>query len=471
MGTHFENGTAKTANASAAGATGADATGLGAPDDTTGADAAPTIIDHIGELVTNCADPNDAAAPATAIGDLAAIHDAAVVVRSGRIAWAGPRDGVKAAIDGLDAGHDGAPRVIDLGGRALIPGFVDSHSHLVFGGDRGDEFEARMSGQPYDGGGIMRTVRATRAAGTAWLADRTARLVAEARAQGTTTMEIKTGYGLDAATEARLARVAALFTPEVTFLGGHAVPSEYRGGDGTDDGATLGGRDDYVRLVCGPMLDAVAATGAAKWVDVFCEPHSPYAFDGDETRAMIAAGVKAGLTPRLHGAQLGEGPGPAIAVEFDAASVDHCTFLTDDDLDALAASWNPGATAAATGEPAHGTVATFLPAVEFSTRQPYPDMRRAIDAGARVAIATDCNPGTCFSDSIPFAIAIAVREMGLTPAEAVWAATAGGALALRRDDIGVVRVGARADLAVIDAPSHAHIAYRAGVPLTHALEL
>ena len=425
-----------------------------------------TVVNGIGELVTNCADPNDPDAPMTTIGDLASIHAAALIIRDGRIAWAGPKEGLNAALDGLDDGES-TPHVIDLGGRTLIPGFVDSHSHLVFGGDRGDEFEARMSGQPYDGGGIMRTVRATRESGAAWLADHTAALVAEARRQGTTTIEIKTGYGLDVDNEAKLARVAALFTPEVTFLGGHAVPQEYRGGADTGH---PGGRDAYVRLVCGPMLDAVAATGAARWVDVFCEPHSPFAFDGDETRAMIAAGVRAGLTPRLHGAQLGEGPGPMIAVEYDAASVDHCTFLTDDDIDALAGTWNPGATADAIGGPAHGTVATFLPAVEFSTKQPYPDMRRAIDAGAKVAIASDCNPGTCFSDSIPFAIAIAVREMGLTPSEALWAATAGGALALRRDDIGVIRVDAKADLAVVDAPSHAHIAYRAGVPLTHALE-
>lgn len=407
-----------------------------------------TIIDHIGQLVTNCANPNDANEPVSDIGALFTIDDAAVIVADDHITWAGPRSD-KPSLERL--GLDGQPRVIDLEGRALMPGFVDSHSHLVFAGDRGDEFEARMAGVSYDGGGILNTVTATRRASEQELAARTLALVREARAQGTTTMEIKSGYGLDVTDELKILDVAAQFTQEVTFLGGHAVPAEYRGVAGS-----LGDRDDYVRLVAGPMTDAVAKQGAAKWADVFCEPHSPYAFDGDETRVMLEAAAAHGLGMRVHGAQLGPGPGPHIAAEMKAASVDHCTFLTDDDLDVLASA---------------GTVATYLPAVEFSTRQPYPDMKRAIDAGVTVAIASDCNPGTCFSNSIPFAIAIAVRDMGLTIAQAVWAATAGGAHALRRDDIGVVRRGACADFAVVDAPEYAHIAYRAGVPITHALEL
>jgi imidazolonepropionase len=329
------------------------------------------------------------------------------------------------------------------------------------------------------------------------LADRALALLREARAQGTTTMEIKSGYGLDVPNEAKLLRVAARFTPETTFLGGHAVPEEYRPAQAGDDARSggsaphFGDRDDYVRLVCGPMLDAVVREGNSRWSDVFCEPHSPYAFDGDETRAMLTAAKQRGLGIRVHGAQLGPGPGARIACELGAASVDHCTFLTDDDLDALAATWlgkQPGAwpeaSAAASSEASpepqsaasalerqYGTVATYLPAVEFSTKQPYPDMRRAIAAGVPIAIASDCNPGTCFSDSMPFATAIAVREMGLTIAQAVWAATAGGALALRRSDIGVIRTGAKADFALVDAPSYAHIAYRPGVPITHALDL
>lgn len=412
-------------------------------------------IHNIGQLVTNSADALSSDTRTSEFGNLGIIEHAGILVRDGRIVWVGFERNLHAALGSFADESERIER-IDLHGRVLIPGFVDSHSHLVFAGDRGDEFESRMSGRPYDGGGIMRTVESTRSADDGALIEHTARLVDEARAQGTTTIEMKTGYGLDVEHEPSLAVIARQFTPEVTFLGGHAVPSEYRNTSGT--------RDDYVDLVCGPMLDAVAATGAAKWVDVFCEPHSPFAFDGDETRRILAAGVSAHLVPRLHGSQLGPGPGPQIAVGFDAASVDHCTFLTDDDLDALSGSWNEGS-----GK--QGTVATFLPAVEFSTKQPYPDMRRAIDAGCRVAIATDCNPGTCFSDSMPFAIAIAVREMGLTIPQAIWAATAGGALALRRDDIGTIRVGAKADFAVMDAPSYTHIAYRPGVPLVHVLDL
>ncbi|MCI1673029.1 MAG: amidohydrolase family protein [Bifidobacterium tibiigranuli] len=494
-----------------------------------------TIITGIGQLVTNCVEPLNADAPMTSVGQLGMIEQAAVVVRGEIIEWVGcerdlpteyrclcrhravtqfgneAREQTEAVevntineanrqaetIDEATNEATAEPHHIDLAGRALLPGFVDSHSHLVFGGDRGDEFEARMGGQQYDGGGILRTVRATRAASEDMLTDRALALLREARAQGTTTMEIKSGYGLDVPNEAKLLRVAARFTPETTFLGGHAVPEEYRPAQGGDDARSgssaphFGDRDDYVRLVCGPMLDAVVREGNARWSDVFCEPHSPYAFDGDETRMMLTAAKQRGLGIRVHGAQLGPGPGARIACELGAASVDHCTFLTDDDLDALAATWLgkqrgawaevPAETSSAASskmQPAasalerqYGTVATYLPAVEFSTKQPYPDMRRAIAAGVPIAIASDCNPGTCFSDSMPFAIAIAVREMGLTIAQAVWAATAGGALALRRRDIGVIRTGAKAGFALVDAPSYAHIAYRPGVPITHALDL
>lgn len=426
--------------------------------------ADPAVLTGIAQLVTNCADPTDPAAPMTPVGDLGTIEDAVLVVGDGRIIWAGER--VK-----LPEEYRTGARHIDLGGRTVIPGFVDSHSHLAFAGDRGDEFESRMAGLKYDGGGILRTVNATRAASEDELRANLRRLMAEARSQGTTTMEIKSGYGLDIPNETKLLRVAAEFTEETTFLGGHAVPEEYRGSGG------LGDRDDYVRLVCGPMLDAVIADGHAKWSDVFCEPHSPYAFDGDETRAMLSAAKRRGLALHVHGSQLGPGPGPRIACELGAASVDHCTFLTDDDLDALAGTWPSDLSGgfvveggSDSGVTMLGTVATFLPAVEFSTKQPYPDMRRAIDAGVPVAIASDCNPGTCFSDSMPFAVAIAVREMGLTIPQAIWAATAGGALALRRSDVGVIRRGAKADLAVVDAPSYAHIVYRPGVPLTRAFD-
>jgi imidazolonepropionase len=375
------------------------------------------VVTGIAELVTQ--DP--------AVGTL---RDAAVVCDGGRVAWVGP-----AAL------APAADRAVDVGGRAVVPGFVDSHAHLVFAGDRSDEFAARMAGQSYDGGGIARTVRATRAATDDELRALLAARVAEMRAQGTTTVEVKSGYGLTVADEVRALRLAAAVTPETTYLGAHVVPPD-------------ADRDAYVALAAGEMLAACAPH--ARWVDVFCEPGSPHAFDADESRTVLAAGRAAGLGLRVHGNQLVPGPGVALAVELGAASVDHCTHLSDADVDALA------------GSP---TVATLLPGVEFSTRSPYPDARRLLDAGATVALATDCNPGTCASSSMPLMIALAVREMAMTPAEALWSATAGGAAALRRGDIGRIAPGARADLTVLDAPSHLHLAYRPGVPLARALDL
>jgi imidazolonepropionase len=366
------------------------------------------VIDNIGLLVTNN----------SALGEL---RDAAVVVEDGRVAAVEP-PGVA------------ADTRIDAGGRCVLPGFVDSHTHLVFAGDRTDEFAARMAGAPYEAGGIRVTTDATRAASTDELAALTAGRRQEAFAAGITHVEIKSGYGLDVDSERRLCEIAAGFTDDVTFLGAHAVPSEY-------DGRA----DDYVELVCGPMLDACGPH--ARWIDVFCEQG---AFDADQARAVLEAGRAAGLGLRVHANQLGPGPGVQLAVELGAASADHCTYLTDDDIEALAAS---------------DTVATFLPATDFSTRQPYPDARRALDAGMRVALATNTNPGSSYTTSMSFCIALAVRDMGMTPAEAVAAATLGGATALRRDDIGRVAPGARADLIVLDAPSYVHLVYRPGVPL------
>lgn len=374
-----------------------------------------TLITNIGELTTNVAVDGDACGT---------IHDAAVLIEGSRIAWVG---------SAADA-PSGIPDTVDAGARAVIPGFVDSHTHLVFGGDRADEFEARMTGAPYAAGGIRRTVAATRAASDEELRARLAAFVAELHRQGTTTFEIKTGYGLTVHDEARLARLAAEVTPEVTFLGAHVVPAEY-----------VDRRDEYVDLVIGPMLQAVGAH--SRWVDVFCERG---AFTAVESERVLAAGMAHGLLPRVHGNQLGPGEGVRLAVAVDAASVDHCTYLDDADVAALAGS---------------DTVATLLPGVEFSTRQPYPDARRLIDAGVTVALASDCNPGSSFTSSMPLMIALAVREMGMTPAEAVWSATAGGARALRRTDVGAVAPGMRADLAMLDAPTRVHLAYRPGVPL------
>lgn len=378
------------------------------------------LITGIGELTTNVEAGGD---------PCGTIADAAVLVVDGRIAWTGR------AADAPAVARDGQA-ALDVDGRAVIPGFVDSHTHLVFGGDRADEFEARMTGRPYEAGGIRRTVAATRDADDASLRSRLAGFVDEMLAQGTTTFEIKTGYDLTVDGESRLARLAAEVTDDVTFLGGHVVPAEY-----ADD------RASYVELVCGPMLHAVRPH--VRWIDVFCERG---AFTPDEAERMLRAGAAAGLGIRMHGNQLGPGDGVALAVALGAASVDHVTYLGDDDVQALAGS---------------RTVATLLPGVEFSTKHPYPDARRLIDAGVTVALASDCNPGTSFTTSMPLMIALAVREMGMTPAEAVWAATAGGARALRRDDVGHLAIGARADLIVLDAPTRVHLAYRPGVPLVH----
>jgi len=365
----------------------------------------------------------------TGIGELFTgddvLRDAAVVVDGDRIAWVGPTSGTPAADERLDA--DGA---------AVLPGFVDSHAHLVFAGDRAAEFDARMAGAPYTGGGIRTTVAATRAASDDELRASAGRLVREALRQGTTTIEIKSGYGLSIADEVRCLRIAGQLTDETTFLGAHVVP--------TGESA-----DDYVALVSGPMLEAAAPY--ARWIDVFCDRG---AFDADQARAILTAGAKAGLGVRVHANQLVAGPGVRLAVELGAASADHCTHLTGADVDALAGGQ---------------TVATLLPGADFGTRSPYPDARRLLDAGVAVALATDCNPGTSYTTSMSFCIALAVREMRMTPAEAVAAATSGGARALRRDDVGRIRPGLRADLMILDAPSYLHLAYRPGVPLVRTV--
>lgn len=387
------------------------------------------LITNIGELVTNSPEPADGTGPAGPArpGEVAALVGAALIIEDGRVAWTGPASRAPAA-----------DQAVDCGGRAVLPGFVDSHAHLVFGGERSAEFAARMAGRPYQAGGIQSTVTATRAATDDELRANLRRLASEMLRQGTTTVECKSGYGLTVEAEQRSVALAAEVTPEVTFLGAHVVPPEF----GDDPGG-------YLDLVRGPMLAACAPS--AKWVDAFCERG---AFGADEAAAVLAAGRRAGLIPRVHANQLGHGPGVQVAVAAGAASADHCTYLADDDVAALAGS---------------DTVATLLPGVEFSTRQPYPDARRLLAAGATVALATDCNPGSCFTSSMPLVIALAVRELRMTTAEAVWAATAGGARALRRADVGHLGPGARADLVVLDAPSHAYLAYRPGVPLVAAV--
>ncbi|MFL6144495.1 MAG: imidazolonepropionase [Labedaea sp.] len=374
------------------------------------------LLTGIGELTTN----DD---------ELGRLADAALVLDGDRVAWAGPA-----------ARAPEADERVELAGRAVLPGWVDSHTHLVFAGDRTAEFTARMAGKPYAAGGIAVTVAATRAASDAELAAGLRRHVAEAVAQGTTCLETKTGYGLTVADELRSAALAGEQVDEVTFLGAHLVPPGWAA-------------DEYVDLVCGEMLDAVAPH--VRWADVFCEAG---AFDEDQSRAVLLAARKRGLGLRVHGNQLGPGPGVRLAVELGAASVDHCTYLEPSDVDALAGS---------------GTVTTLLPACDLSTRQPLPDARALLDAGATVALASNCNPGSSYTSSMAFCVATAVLQLRMTVEEAVRAATWGGARALRRESgdgaVGVLRPGARADVHVLDAPSATHLAYRPGVPLTHAV--
>ncbi len=371
------------------------------------------VVDRIGLLVTND--------PGLGEGFLGLVRDASVVVADGQVVSVGPAGQV-------------ADERIDVGGACVLPGFVDSHTHLVFAGDRAVEFTSRMAGRPYDGGGIRVTTDATRAASDDDLRALAATRMAELRAAGTTTVEVKSGYGLNVDDEARILRLATEVTDETTFLGAHLLPAEYEGR-----------ADDYIDLVCGPMLEACAPH--SRWIDAFCETG---AFDVDQCRAVLDAGRAAGFGLRLHGNQLGHGPGVQLAVESGCASVDHCTYLSDSDVEALAGS---------------DTVATFLPATDFSTRQPYPDARRVIDAGTTVALATNCNPGSSYTTSMSFCIALAVRDMNMTINEAVQAATLGGAVALRRTDVGRLSPGSAGHLVVLEAPSHHHLAYRPGVPL------
>lgn len=368
-----------------------------------------TLLTNIGYLSTQ--------------SDRGDLREAAIVWEDDSLVWIGD-----------PAQAPAADQRIDAGGAAVIPGFVDSHTHLVFAGDRAQEFAARMSGTAYSAGGIASTVAATREASDGQLREGVAHLVGELHRSGITTYEIKSGYGLTVDDERRSLAIASEFTPETTFLGAHVVPAEF-----ADDPA------GYIELVTGEMLNACAPH--ARWIDVFCDRG---AFDADAARAVLTAGVAAGLQPRIHANQLQQGPGIALAVEIGAASADHCTHASDADVSALADS---------------DTVATLLPGAEFSTRSPYPDARRFIDRGVTVALATDCNPGSSFTTSMPFCIALAVREMGMTPAEALTAATAHGARALRRADIGSLEVGKRADLVLLAAPDPIHLAYRPGVDL------
>lgn len=376
-----------------------------------------TLVDNIGLLVSN--DPSVDGTP------LGLIQDAAFLMEDGAISWVG---------ESSSAPRNEIPNRIDAQGRCVIPGFVDSHTHLIFSGDRSNEFRARMQGESYTAGGINYTVEMTRKASNGQLLQSGRRLIAEANASGTTTIECKSGYGLTVDDEARSLVVAKQLTDETTFLGAHIVPVEYRESP-----------EEYVDLVCGPMLDA--ARPNAKWIDVFCDKG---AFTGEQTRRILKAGIARGLLPRLHANQLESGEGVQIGVELGAASVDHASHLSDEDIALLADSQ---------------TLATLLPAAEFSTRSKYPDARRLFDAGVNVALASDCNPGSSYTTNIPFVIAVAVRDLHFSSEQAIWSATKGGAMALRRKDVGHLGVSASADFSILSTTSYIHLAYRPGVPL------
>lgn len=378
-------------------------------------------LSGIGQLVTND--------PTVQNNRLGVLDDAAIVFDAGLVSWVGKSQDVARHCDVIP---------INLAGRAVIPGFVDSHTHLVFAGDRSLEFEARMAGRPYSAGGIRTTMAATRAASDEQLASNVERLASEALRSGTTTLEVKSGYGLSVDDETRSLVAARTVTSETTFLGAHVVPPNTT-------------TDDYVTQVCGEMLQACKPY--AKWIDVFCDRD---AFDVDQARQILSAGKAAGLGMRIHANQLQHGGGVRLGVELGAASCDHCTHLDDDDIDDLA-------------QARQHTVATLLPVAELCTRSAFPDARRLIDAGVTVALASDCNPGSSYTTSMPLVIALAVIKMGMTPDEAVWSATAGGAAALRRSDIGHLKVGARANAVVLDAPNHLYLAYRPGVQQVQAV--
>ena len=374
-----------------------------------------TVIKNIGLLVTNN--------PSLGKTELGLIENAALLIENGKVTWVGANESAPTA-----------EKTIDAAGKAVIPGFVDSHNHLIFAKDRAAEFSARMKGESYTAGGIATTVAATRSATDDELLSNATRLVHEGLHSGTTTVEIKSGYGLTVKDEVRSLHIAKQLTEETTFLGAHVVPSEYKGK-----------ADEYVDLICEQMITQVKAH--AKWIDVFCDKG---AFTTDQARKILKAGVAAGLKPRLHANQLEQGDGIALGVEVGAASVDHISHFNNDDIELLKKG---------------KTVATFLPGAEFSTRSKYPDARRLLAAGVMVAIASDCNPGSSYTTNMPLMIALAVREMYFTPEQALWSATYGGALALQRDDVGHLAVGARADFVILKESSYIHLAYRPGVNL------
>ena len=378
---------------------------------------ASTLLNNAKQIVTNSTGKPY---------EIDVVEDASLLFEDGLIKWIGNA-----------AQAPKADKTIDCTNKVVIPGFVDSHTHLIFGGDRSAEFAARMAGESYSAGGINLTVEKTRTASDAELRANAAGLIAEMYSSGTTHFEIKSGYGLTLEDEIRSLKIAREFTEDVTLMAAHVVPKEFESN-----------RQEYIDLIINEMLPA--AKGIAKFVDVFCETG---AFTVDESREILAAARELGFERKIHANQLGQSDSIKLALEINAVSADHVTHFTDEDVKDLADS---------------AIVATLLPATEFSTNSPYPDAKRLINAGLKVAIATNCNPGSSFTTSMPFCIAVAVREMNFSIEEALWSATKGGALALGDNSRGSLQVGGRADFAILDAPSYVHLAYRPGVNLVNA---
>ncbi len=386
------------------------------------------VLTGIGQLVTN--DPQRD-------GLLGLVDEAAVAIKAGRVAWVGPERELLRELRDLPE--------LDCAGRSVLPGFVDAHTHLAFAGNRAEEFARRLRGETYEeilaaGGGIHATVEATRSTDSMRLLDSSIQRAKRMLGYGTTTVEIKSGYGLETEAEINQLEVAAAIDDELaidvvpTFLGAHVIPKEF-----------IGDRAGYIRLVIDEMLPAAAPL--AKYCDVFCDEG---AFTVDEAREILAAASEHGLRARMHANQLGHSGGAALAAELGAVTADHLDNITSDDVAALKAA---------------GTVAVLLPTVSLSLRLPAPPARRLWDAGVPVAIATDCNPGTSYVENMQLVIAIASLEAALSPEEAVWAATRGGAMAIEAEDKGVIKPGAVADFAVLEADSYVEIPYRPGTDL------
>jgi imidazolonepropionase len=374
----------------------------------------------------------------TGESELGIHEDAAIAIEDGEVARVGPTGPVTREFPPENATHR-----VDASGKSVIPGFVDPHTHALFAGDRSDEFEAKLRGKTYqeiltEGGGILRTVRATREAGDEQLLDNLLSHLDAMLAHGTTTVEVKSGYGLDTETELRLLEIIARADDRhavdvvPTFMGAHAVP---------EDGDT----DEYVTEVVEEQIPEVESQGIAQFVDVFCEEG---VFDVEQSRRVLEAGTEAGMTPKVHAEELAHIGGTQLAAEIGAASADHLLHSTEEDIAALVEA---------------DVVPVLLPGTAFGLGAEYADARAFVEAGADVAIATDFNPN-CYSQSMGFASSLACVEMGMTPAEALVASTTNAAAALDLpESVGTLREGSPGDMAILDAPTYVHVPYNFGV--------